>query len=137
MLEGLGGTRASRVLNKTLNKSRIGIQFAVALIGVFFYMWNEKHCLATKTKKCCFPLAEGRNKQKTYLSQGLGACVLVCGVVRGMKCWVCCFSCCHRCDLTFMHFARFLSAFIALRCMSQCRRMPIIRGQGPTLFDGW
>ena len=85
MLEGLGGTRASRVLNKTLNKSRIGIQFAVALIGVFFYMWNEKYCLATKTKKCCFPLAEGRNKQKTYLSQGLGACVLVCGVVRGMK----------------------------------------------------
>ena len=82
------------MLNKTLKKPRIGIQFAVALIGVFFYIWNEKHCLATKTQKCCFPLAEGRNKRKTYFSQGLGAWVLVCGVVRGTKCWVCSFSRC-------------------------------------------
>ena len=104
---------------------------------------KEKYVQACPTRivsippgKCCFPLAEGRNKRKTYFSQGLGAWVLVCGVVRGTKCWVCSFSCCHRCDLTFMHFASFLSAFIALRCTSQCRRMPIIRGQGPALFDG-
>ena len=40
-----------RVLNKTLKKSRIGIQFAVALLGVFFYMWNEKQLSGDKTKK--------------------------------------------------------------------------------------
>jgi hypothetical protein len=40
-----------RVLNKTLKKSRIGIQFALALLGVFFYIWNEKHLLTEKEKK--------------------------------------------------------------------------------------
>ena len=41
-----GGTNHNegihRVLNKTLKKSRIGLQFALALLGVFFYNWNEK-----------------------------------------------------------------------------------------------
>ena len=40
-----GGTNHNegmhRVLNKTLKKSRIGLQFALALLGVFFYTWNE------------------------------------------------------------------------------------------------
>lgn len=40
-----------RVLNKTLKKSRIGIQLAVALLGVFFYTWNEKQLSGDKTKK--------------------------------------------------------------------------------------
>ena len=41
-----------RVLNKTLKKSRIGIQFALALLAMFFYMWNEKRlCSKKKTNK--------------------------------------------------------------------------------------
>lgn len=41
-----GGTHRNEVLHKTLNKSiansRIGIQLAVALLGTFFYRWNEQ-----------------------------------------------------------------------------------------------
>ena len=41
-----GGTSRNegihRLLNKALKKSRIGIQSALALLGVFFYVWNEK-----------------------------------------------------------------------------------------------
>lgn len=41
-----GGTSRNegihRGLIKSLKKSRIGIQFAIALPGAFFYVWNEK-----------------------------------------------------------------------------------------------
>ena len=41
-----GGTSRNegihRVLNKSKKKWRIGIQFAIALVGAFFYFWNEK-----------------------------------------------------------------------------------------------
>ena len=47
-----GGTSRNegihKVLNKTLRKSRIGIQFALALLGIFFYAWNEKRITAVK-----------------------------------------------------------------------------------------
>ena len=50
-----GGTSRNegihRILNKTLKKSRIGIQFAIALLGMFFYIWNEKQLSAEKDKK--------------------------------------------------------------------------------------
>jgi len=50
-----GGTSRNegihRVLNKTLKKSRIGIQFAIALLGMFFYIWNEKQLSTEKEKK--------------------------------------------------------------------------------------
>ena len=50
-----GGTSRNegihRVLNKTLKKSQIGIQFAIALLGVFFYVWNEKKLSGEQTKK--------------------------------------------------------------------------------------
>lgn len=50
-----GGTSRNegihRVLNKTLKKSRIGIQFALALLGVFFYTWNEKRTTTVKDKR--------------------------------------------------------------------------------------
>lgn len=50
-----GGTSRNegihRVLNKTLKKSRIGIQFAIALLGVFFYVWNEKLLSGEKNSK--------------------------------------------------------------------------------------
>ncbi|XP_067025755.1 uncharacterized protein [Acropora muricata] len=50
-----GGTSRNegihRVLNKTLKKSRIGIQFALALLGVFFYTWNEKRTTTAKDKR--------------------------------------------------------------------------------------
>ena len=50
-----GGTSRNegihRVLNKTLKKSRIGIQFAIALLGVFLYVWNEKKLSGEQTKK--------------------------------------------------------------------------------------
>ena len=50
-----GGTSQNegihRVLNKTLKKSQIGIQFAIALLGVFFYVWNEKKLSGEQTKK--------------------------------------------------------------------------------------
>ena len=50
-----GGTSRNegqhRVLNKTLKKSRIGIQFAIALLGMFFYVWNEKQLSPEKDKK--------------------------------------------------------------------------------------
>ena len=49
-----GGTSRNegihRVLNKTLKKSRIGIQFALALLGIFFYIWNEKRITVVKDK---------------------------------------------------------------------------------------
>lgn len=50
-----GGTsrneRIHKVLNKTLRKSRIGIQFALALLGIFFYIWNEKKITATEDQR--------------------------------------------------------------------------------------
>ena len=50
-----GGTSRNegihKVLNKTLKKSRIGIQFALALLGIFFYVWNEKKTTATKEQR--------------------------------------------------------------------------------------
>ena len=50
-----GGTSRNegmhRILNKTLKKSRIGIQLAIALLGMFFYIWNEKQLSADKGKK--------------------------------------------------------------------------------------
>lgn len=50
-----GGTSRNegihKVLNKTLRKSRIGIQFALALLGIFFYIWNEKKITATKDQR--------------------------------------------------------------------------------------
>lgn len=50
-----GGTSRNegihRVLNKTLKKSRIGIQFALALLGVFFYKWNEKQLTVRKKQR--------------------------------------------------------------------------------------
>ena len=49
-----GGTSRNegihRVLNKTLKKSSIGIQFALALLGIFFYTWNEKRITTVKDK---------------------------------------------------------------------------------------
>jgi len=49
-----GGTSRNeglhRVLNKTLKKSRVGIQFAIALLGMFFYIWNEKQLSTEKDK---------------------------------------------------------------------------------------
>lgn len=50
-----GGTSRNegihRVFNKTLKKSRIGVQFAIALLGMFFYMWNEKRISADTNDK--------------------------------------------------------------------------------------
>ena len=50
-----GGTSRNegihKVLNKTLRKSRIGIQFALALLGIFFYIWNEKKITATEDQR--------------------------------------------------------------------------------------
>jgi len=40
-----------RGLNETLKKSRIGIHFALALLGVFFYMWNEKQIAPVKEQR--------------------------------------------------------------------------------------
>ena len=40
-----------RVLNKTLKKSRVGIQFAIALLGMFFYVWKEEQLSTEKDKK--------------------------------------------------------------------------------------
>ena len=40
-----------KVLKKTLRKSRIGIQFALALLGIFFYTWNEKKIAATEDQR--------------------------------------------------------------------------------------
>lgn len=49
-----GGTHRNEALHKTLKKSiansRIGIQLAVALLGAFFYRWNEK-CLSKQCKE--------------------------------------------------------------------------------------
>ena len=54
-IEPSGGTSRNegihRMLNKTLKKSRLGIQFALALLGIFFYMWNEKRILSVETQK--------------------------------------------------------------------------------------
>ena len=50
-----GGTSRNegihRVLNKSLKKSRIGIQFAIALLGAFFYIWNEEQLSGEQTRK--------------------------------------------------------------------------------------
>jgi hypothetical protein len=50
-----GGTSRNkgihRVLNKTLKKSPIGVQFARALLGMLFYMWNEKRISADTNDK--------------------------------------------------------------------------------------
>ena len=50
-----GGTSRNegihRVLNKTLKKSRIGIQFTLALLGIFFYVWNEKRLRTAKDQR--------------------------------------------------------------------------------------
>lgn len=50
-----GGTSRNegihKVLNKTLRKSRIGIQFALALLGIFFYTWNEKRITSFEDQK--------------------------------------------------------------------------------------
>ena len=50
-----GGTSKNeglqRVLNKSLKKSQIGIQFAIALLGAFFYIWNEKQLSGEQTRK--------------------------------------------------------------------------------------
>ena len=50
-----GGTSRNegihKVLNKTLRKSRIGIQFALALLGIFFYIWNEKKITPTEDQR--------------------------------------------------------------------------------------
>ena len=40
-----------KVLNKTLRKSRIGTQFALVLLGIFFYTWNEKKIAATEDQR--------------------------------------------------------------------------------------
>ena len=41
-----GGTNKNEALHKTLNKSlkrsRIGLELALAFLGLFFYKWNEK-----------------------------------------------------------------------------------------------
>ena len=54
-IEPSGGTSRNegihRILNKTLKKSRLGIQFALALLGIFFYMWNEKRILSVENQK--------------------------------------------------------------------------------------
>ena len=45
-----GGT--SRNEGKSgMRKSRIGIQFALALLGIFLYIWNEKKITATEDQK--------------------------------------------------------------------------------------
>ena len=31
-----------RILNKVVKKSRIGIQLAISILGLFFYRWNER-----------------------------------------------------------------------------------------------
>jgi hypothetical protein len=54
-IEPSGGTSRNegihRVLNKTLKKSRIGIQFALAILGIFFYKWNEKQLTVHKKQR--------------------------------------------------------------------------------------
>ena len=41
-----GGTHGNEALHKTLNKSlkrsRIGLELALAFLGTFFYKWNER-----------------------------------------------------------------------------------------------
>ena len=48
------GTNRNEVLHKTLNKSlkhsRIGIELAIAFLGIFFYRWNEKKISTLKNK---------------------------------------------------------------------------------------
>lgn len=50
-----GGTSRNegihRVLNKTLKKSRIGIQFAIALLGMFFIFGMKNNYQQKKRKK--------------------------------------------------------------------------------------
>ena len=58
-IEPSGGTSRNegihRVLNKTLKRSRIGIKFALALLGIFFYKWNlqpiESHFNAEEVRR--------------------------------------------------------------------------------------
>ena len=61
-----GGTNRNEALHKTLRKiisrQRIGIQLALALLGITFYFWNEKKCLPNK--KDTF----NRSIQKYYTS---------------------------------------------------------------------
>ena len=40
-----------RVLIKSLKESRIGIQFAIALLGALFYVWNKKQLSGEQTRK--------------------------------------------------------------------------------------
>ena len=37
-----------RILNKVVRKSRIGIQLAVSVLGLFFYRWNERKLTSAK-----------------------------------------------------------------------------------------
>jgi len=49
-----GGTNRNEALHRTLNKSlkrsRIGIELGIAILGLFFYRWNEKKLSKLKSK---------------------------------------------------------------------------------------
>ena len=45
------GTSRNEGIHKVLKKSRIGIQFALALLGIFFYIWNKKKITATEDQR--------------------------------------------------------------------------------------
>lgn len=55
-----GGTHRNEALHKTLNKSlkrsRIGLELALAFLGIFFYKWNEKKLSKKNSgfKRCNF-----------------------------------------------------------------------------------
>jgi len=50
-----GGTNRNeglhRFLNKTLKKSRLGVQFAIALLGVFFMFGMKSRCQSIPTRR--------------------------------------------------------------------------------------
>ena len=62
-----GGTNRNEALHKTLRKSisrqRIGVQLAIALLGITFYIWNEKRESSTLVNKSC-----NRSIQSYYAS---------------------------------------------------------------------
>ena len=57
-----GGTNRNEAIHKSLNKSlkrsRIGLELALAFLGLFFYKWNEKKISSKLTSK--------RKKNKLY-----------------------------------------------------------------------
>jgi len=74
-----GGTNRNEVLHKTLNKSlrrsRIGLELAIALLGFYFYRWNEKKNLklSNQSKRItCIPPVEIYNSDICESKESFG-----------------------------------------------------------------